>query len=104
MSFFQRMTTNTKDPTKKNVVIMGRKTWDSIPKQHKPLAGRINFILSRNDVNVAFNDVYGFKSLNEAVEALENGKFKDSVETVWVIGGSYIYKVENCFATSHWSI
>jgi dihydrofolate reductase/thymidylate synthase len=34
--------------TGQNAVIMGRKTWDSIPVQFRPLAGRISIILSRS--------------------------------------------------------
>lgn len=31
-----------------NVVVMGRRTWESIPAKFKPLKGRINIILSNN--------------------------------------------------------
>ena len=33
----------------RNVVIMGRKTWDSIPNQFRPLKHRINVVLTRNE-------------------------------------------------------
>ena len=32
---------------KQNAVIMGRKTWDSIPAKFQPLPNRINVIISR---------------------------------------------------------
>ena len=32
----------------KNAVVMGRKTWFSIPEKYRPLEGRYNFILTRN--------------------------------------------------------
>lgn len=38
----------TANDTRMNAVIMGRKTWESIPENKRPLAGRLNIILSRN--------------------------------------------------------
>ncbi|KAJ8931181.1 hypothetical protein NQ314_015956 [Rhamnusium bicolor] len=93
MDFFSRMTATTKDKNKKNVVIMGRKTWEAIPKKFKPLKGRINFVLSKSDLDLKeYEDVYTFKSLENCIEKLENNEFKNYYESVWVIGGSNIYK------------
>ncbi len=51
MSAFQKLTTKFREPgfetAATNVVIMGRKTWDSIPKKFRPLKNRINIVLSR---------------------------------------------------------
>lgn len=46
MEYFTRMTTDTKDKNKKNVVLMGRRTWDSIPEKYRPLNNRINMVLT----------------------------------------------------------
>lgn len=88
------MTSQTEDANKKNVVIMGRKTWDSIPAKYKPLPNRINFVLSRSNIDLGqYKDVYLFNSLQNAIDKLENDDFKKQYESVWVIGGSSIYKV-----------
>ena len=47
MKYFKELTSRTTDPAKQNAVVMGRKTWESIPAKFRPLAGRINVVLSR---------------------------------------------------------
>ena len=46
MKYFSRMTKTTKDSTKKNAVLMGRKTWESIPEKFRPLPQRLNIVIS----------------------------------------------------------
>ena len=48
MKYFKRITKSTEDVTKRNAVIMGRKTWESIPKKFRPLEGRVNVVLTRH--------------------------------------------------------
>ena len=47
MTYFANQTKSTADNSKKNAVIMGRKTWQSIPLSRRPLVSRFNIILSR---------------------------------------------------------
>jgi dihydrofolate reductase len=48
MGFFARVTTRPPSPGATNAVIMGRKTYDSIPRQLRPLAKRINVVVTRD--------------------------------------------------------
>ncbi|XP_032675586.1 dihydrofolate reductase isoform X1 [Odontomachus brunneus] len=89
MEYFTRMTTKTKDNNKKNVVLMGRRTWDCLPKKYKPLKDRINIVLTSQSVD------YGDKAIvcESMLDALETiADMKSKVEKVWVIGGSRVYK------------
>ena len=47
ISYFARVTSNAPEGTK-NAVIMGRKTWESIPAKFRPLKDRANVVISRN--------------------------------------------------------
>ena len=42
MKFFSNTTEFTDNKKTQNIVLMGRKTWDSLPDKHKPLKNRIN--------------------------------------------------------------
>ena len=48
MQYFKQLTRSTADPLKRNAVIMGRKTWQSIPEKFRPLADRLNVVVSSN--------------------------------------------------------
>lgn len=47
MAYFARVTSNAAEG-KKNAVVMGRKTWESIPPKYRPLKDRVNVVISRN--------------------------------------------------------
>lgn len=107
MSFFKHITTNDKDnsTTKildKNVVVMGRKTWFSIPQTYRPLSNRINIVLTNNKTLLKTND-YTYKNTN-ALKKNSNpiifmtyvqfvDFYKRSNPNVFVIGGSEIYNL-----------
>jgi dihydrofolate reductase len=48
MTYFARATTAA-PVGKQNVVIMGRRTWQSIPLRFRPLKNRLNIVLSRDE-------------------------------------------------------
>ncbi|XP_032068480.1 dihydrofolate reductase [Thamnophis elegans] len=89
---FQKMTMTTKEEGKQNVVIMGRKTWFSIPEKNRPLKNRINIVLSKELKDVPEGAHYLAKSLEEALDHLETPEMKRKVDKVWIVGGSSIYK------------
>ena len=71
-----------------NAIIMGRKTWESLP--NKPLLKRENLILSKNlitDKVINNTIVKSFDSI-DAVLKFSNNKY----DSLWVIGGEQIYK------------
>ena len=48
MAYFKELTSKTAESGKQNAVIMGRKTWESIPPKFRPLPNRVNVVLTRN--------------------------------------------------------
>ena len=81
----------------KNAVIMGRKTWDSLPKSVRPLPGRLNVVLSRDGgsamkVGKEENGEWMIcSSLDEALTRLSEAPLAGAIENVFVIGGSQVY-------------
>ncbi|KAG5419601.1 DFR1 [Candida metapsilosis] len=88
MAFFRRVTTRTTDGSARNAVIMGRKTWDSIPHRFKPLPDRLNVIMSRSfESKVVDEGVVHAKTVDDSLKLLEGF----NIERVYVIGGAEIY-------------
>ncbi|KAL4609493.1 dihydrofolate reductase [Arapaima gigas] len=88
---FQKMTMTAAEG-KQNVVIMGRKTWFSIPKKNRPLKNRINIVLSRNLKVPPEGAHYLASDFTSALQLLDTAELAARVDQVWVIGGSSLYK------------
>ncbi|KAK0402300.1 hypothetical protein QR680_016257 [Steinernema hermaphroditum] len=91
MAHFSMMTKKTSDENRVNVVIMGRKCWDSLPAKFRPLPGRINVVLSRTMTPQKSENLIVSRSLEEAVELLQSDQYRSRIETIWNIGGREIY-------------
>lgn len=94
LKFFKDVTLTTSESGKKNAVIMGRKTWESIPTEHRPLPGRLNVVLTRSgsfDIATAENVVI-CSSMTSALELLAASPYCLSIEKVFVIGGGQILR------------
>ena len=76
-----------KEATMGGVVVMGRKTLESLPGQ-RPLNGRRNIVLTRNSIL----HIDGFESVNSP-EALLNIIHGENPEKVFLIGGAQIYRL-----------
>ena len=70
-------------------VIMGRKTWDSIPPKFRPLPGRANFVLTRQ-ADWQHDGVQRCGHLREALFLC--GHIQPAPPAAWVIGGGQIYE------------
>jgi dihydrofolate reductase / thymidylate synthase len=79
MEHFKYITTPD-NPTNYSIVIMGRKTWDSIPEKFKPLENRYNIILS-NDENYK---TYQTEKYNSYINSYKTTNTKTGIKfTTW---------------------
>jgi dihydrofolate reductase len=65
-------------------VIMGRKTWDSLPERFRPLPGRLNIVVTRQSSWAAAGAARAGSLPEALVLCAEHPR-------VWVIGGAQIY-------------
>jgi dihydrofolate reductase len=79
MAHFKRLTAGAP-------VVMGRKTWDSLPPKFRPLPGRTNIVVTRQAA-LTQPGLQRASSLREALSICE----RLAAPEVWVIGGAQIY-------------
>jgi dihydrofolate reductase len=74
-----------RDATMGHPVVMGRKTWDSLPARFRPLPGRRNLVVTRQPQWQAVG-AEAFASLESALAAANA-----ATEPLFVIGGGELY-------------
>ncbi|BBB06501.1 dihydrofolate reductase [Rhinolophus gammaherpesvirus 1] len=88
---FQRLTTASSSDSRQNVVIMGRRTWFSLPTKSRPLRNRINVVLSKRLTEPPEGAHFVACSLDMALKNLMSPGLSEKVGLVWVIGGRDVY-------------
>lgn len=81
MKMFKKITLENK------VVIMGRKTLESLPNG-KPLKNRVNIVLTR-DINYKNDEVIIVHSIEECIKYLKDNSYYDNAV---IIGGGIVYE------------
>lgn len=77
LKYFKQLTTG-------HIVVMGRKTWDSLPK--KPLPDRLNVVISHT------RSLLGMMSFSMLLEEAKARMLGDPEAEYFIIGGGAIYK------------
>lgn len=80
-----------------SVVIMGRKTWESLPEKHRPLEGRTNIILCR-DYEFKGKVPVGVEVAICMDHALAIASTLAPDKTIYVVGGAQVYHQAQHFA------
>lgn len=78
-----------------NAVIMGRKTWESIPSHLRPLKGRLNIIVSRVHAESLKKEVAELQNIfiaSSLADALARLATSPTVSSIFVIGGALLIK------------
>ncbi|AGY30691.1 ORF2 [Retroperitoneal fibromatosis-associated herpesvirus] len=91
MERFYNLTTSA-PPGCQNLVIMGRRTWESLPPKRRPLSGRINVVLSRTLKEPPPGADVLARSLDDALRLAAEFPFERKPGNIWIIGGVALYR------------
>ena len=92
LKHFKDITARTSSKSKNNIVVMGRKTWESLPDKFRPLPGRINLVLTKNDDFSVPQNVFKAKNFLDIFEITKKEPIGDVIENIFVIGGEQIFR------------
>ena len=71
-----------------NSVVMGRRTWESLPERFRPLPERVNIVMSR-DTDWEDEGAVTALYVGRAIEIA----FAEGSDECWIIGGAQIYEM-----------
>jgi dihydrofolate reductase/thymidylate synthase len=85
-----------KKSNKRNMVVMGRNTWESIPEKFRPLSNRINVVLSSNEEFHSNHPIkkelfYTSRSIEYIFDLAGELKSQDMLNEIYVIGGTKVF-------------
>lgn len=86
LKYFANVTKNVIVKENQNVVIMGRKTYFSIPEKFRPLKDRVNIVISNT-----IKELPNAYTSNNLESAIKLAKGLNGIEKVWIIGGGSVY-------------
>lgn len=86
MKYFKELTIGEKN----NAVVMGRKTWLSIPEKNRPLPKRENIVLTSRTVQTR-PWVDSEVSFINSLESIDHIYGKYAFDNIWIIGGEKVY-------------
>lgn len=106
MHYFRQCTSHTNDSNKRNVVVMGRRTWEGIPERNRPLKDRINIVLScslpehildasqviSKPFSELLDEVQVMRSLDHVLNWASEDSIREKVEKIVVIGGADLFE------------
>lgn len=87
LAFFRQLTTGPGGG--RNAVVMGRRTWESLPPRFRPLSERLNLVLTRQARYPLPAGVWSAPSLEEALKRLGG---RPAAGRVFVAGGGQVYR------------
>lgn len=73
-------------------VVMGRRTWESIPPRFRPFEGRTNIVLTRDPDVTAQAEAAGALVFTDLDDALAAAADATGGELVWIVGGGALYE------------
>lgn len=77
--------------TKNGIIVMGYKTYMSIPQERMPLPGRINVVIIRGTFSSINKKGVYFVTEND-VDSILTNLYEETHKQVWIIGGHNLYK------------
>lgn len=88
MDYFRTQTVGTHADGRRNAVVMGRKTWNSLPERFRPLPDRLNVVVTHDR---SFQPPAGTRVAHDLEAALAEAA-QPEVDEIFVIGGASIYQ------------
>lgn len=85
LKYFSKKTTG-------HTVLMGRKTFDTLPKQFSPLPNRVSVVVTRGAERGFPDEVLVVKDPVAFIEEARSGARTLCSEELWVVGGAQIYE------------